>query len=371
MPYRLLPRLSSRFTPRAGLLTITAAASASARPSAAQTIASRGYASTANSKSGSSNTLFFLGLAGLGAAGGYYYYNTTQTVQTRPSPQAVQEKTKKVDYNQVYKDIAELLESNPDYDDGSYGPVLLRLAWHASGTYDKESKTGGSNGATMRFEPEALHGANNGLKVARDLLEKIHAKYPDISYGDLWTLAGVCAIQELGGPQIPWRPGRQDALSAESCTPDGRLPDAAKKEDHIRDIFYRMGFDDQEIVALTGAHVLGRCHPDRSGFEGPWQEAPTMFSNEYFKALTERKWVKKTLPHGGYQYVDKNNPDVMMLPAEIAMYNDKSFKKYFELYAKDQDKFYEDFAKAFKKLIELGVPFKGDEKEYVFEVINQ
>lgn len=96
-----------------------------------------------------------------------------------------------------------------------------------------------------------------------------------------------------------------------------------------------------------------------------------MFSNEYFKALTERKWVKKTLPHGGYQYVDKNNPDVMMLPAEIAMYNDKSFKKYFELYAKDQDKFYEDFAKAFKKLIELGVPFKGDEKEYVFEVINQ
>ena len=47
------------------------------------------------------------------------------------------------------------------------------------------------------FEPEATHGANNGLKVARDLLEKIHAKYPEISYGDLWTLAGVCAIQEL------------------------------------------------------------------------------------------------------------------------------------------------------------------------------
>ena len=47
------------------------------------------------------------------------------------------------------------------------------------------------------FEPEATHGANNGLKIARDLLEKIHAKYPEISYGDLWTLAGVCAIQEL------------------------------------------------------------------------------------------------------------------------------------------------------------------------------
>lgn len=43
-----------------------------------------------------------------------------------------------------------LLTRNYSYDDGSYGPVLLRLAWHASGTYDKDTKTGGSNGATMR-----------------------------------------------------------------------------------------------------------------------------------------------------------------------------------------------------------------------------
>ena len=52
-----------------------------------------------------------------------------------------------------------------------------------------------SNYATMRFEPEALHGANNGLNLARDLLEKVKAKHPWISYGDLWTLAGVCAVQ--------------------------------------------------------------------------------------------------------------------------------------------------------------------------------
>lgn len=90
------------------------------------------------------------------------------------------------------------------------------------------------------FKPEAGHGANNGLGVARDLLEKVHEKYPEISYGDLWTLAGVCAIQEAGGPTIPWRAGREDALQASSCTPDGRLPDATKKQDHIRDIFYRM-----------------------------------------------------------------------------------------------------------------------------------
>jgi hypothetical protein len=47
------------------------------------------------------------------------------------------------------------------------------------------------------FEPESAHAANNGLVIARDLMEKIHKKHPEISYGDLWTLAGVCAIQEL------------------------------------------------------------------------------------------------------------------------------------------------------------------------------
>lgn len=145
--------------------------------------------------------------------------------------------------------------------------VIVRLGWHASGTYDKETKTGGSNGATMRFAPESDHGANAGLKTARDLLQQVKDKHPWISYSDLWTLAAVAAIQEMGGPKIPWRPGRQDGDVA-ACTPDGRLPDASKEHKHLRDIFYRMGFNDQEIVALSGAHALGRCHTDRSGFVG-------------------------------------------------------------------------------------------------------
>ena len=74
---------------------------------------------------------------------------------------------------------------------------MLRLAWHASGTYNKDDKTGGSNKATMRFHPESQHGGNAGLGVARQKLEKIRQKYPDLSYGDLWTLAGVCAIQQM------------------------------------------------------------------------------------------------------------------------------------------------------------------------------
>lgn len=95
-----------------------------------------------------------------------------------------------------------------------------------------------------------------------------------------------------------------------------------------------------------------------------------MFTNGYFKALAERKWVKKSLENGGFQWVDKDNTDVMMLPAEIYMYNDKEFKKYFDLYAKDEEKFFKDFSVAFKKLIELGVPFKGDEKVYEFKPTN-
>lgn len=80
------------------------------------------------------------------------------------------------DYQTVYNYIAKLLEEHDEYDDGSYGPVVLRLAWHCSGTYDAESGTGGSNGATMRFDPESDHGANSGLAAARDFLEPVKGK---------------------------------------------------------------------------------------------------------------------------------------------------------------------------------------------------
>jgi len=97
----------------------------------------------------------------------------------------------------VYAAIAKILEEDPDFDDGSYGPIFVRLAWHASGTYDKKDNTGGSFKGTMRYEPEAKHGANNGLEIARAKLEKVKKQFPGISYGDLWTLAGVVAVQEM------------------------------------------------------------------------------------------------------------------------------------------------------------------------------
>ena len=141
----------------------------------------------------------------------------------------------------------------------------------------------------MRFAPEGDHGANAGLLAARDFLEPVKQQFPWITYSDLWILAGVCAFQEMQGPSIPWRPGRADR-DMSFCTPDGRLPDASKGQDHLRASFHRMGFDDREIVALSGAHALGRCHTARSGFEGPWTFSPTTLTNDYYKLLIEEKW---------------------------------------------------------------------------------
>jgi catalase (peroxidase I) len=258
----------------------------------------------------------------------------------------------KVDYNQVREDIKNILNKE-GYDDGSYGPVFIRLAWHAAGTYSKHDNTGGSDGSTMRFEPESAHGANAGLGVARSVLEKVKQKHPGITYADLWSLAGVVAIEQMGGPQVKWRPGRSDKDDAKHCTPDGRLPDAGKGPEHIRDIFGRMGFNDREIVALIGAHAVGRCHTDRSGYSGPWTNSPTVFSNDFFVQLLENKWTKKKW-NGPTQFEDPTG-NLMMLPADLALIEDPEFKKIVEEYAKDEDKFFKDFAAAFEKLSELGV----------------
>ncbi|GJN91269.1 hypothetical protein Rhopal_004288-T1 [Rhodotorula paludigena] len=322
----------------------------SALPHAARAGARRGYASAAPGK-GSNNGLIFGLLGATAVGGGLYLYarpdpNDARTVKDAASP-------KQVDYQAVYNAIAESLEDEK-YDDGSYGPVLVRLAWHCSGTYDKNTGNGGSNGATMRFAPEANHGANAGLEHARNHLEKIKQRFPEITYSDLWTLAGVVAIQELGGPYVPWRAGRKDG-NVENCTPDGRLPDGDKGADHIRHIFYRMGMDDKEIVALSGAHALGRCHTDRSGFDGPWQYAPTTFSNEYFRLLFDEKWQERKW-NGPPQFENKTDKSLMMLRTDMALTTDPAFRKYSEKYSKDEGAFFSDFSSAFSKLLHLGVP---------------
>ncbi|KAJ3214106.1 cytochrome c peroxidase [Dinochytrium kinnereticum] len=259
-------------------------------------------------------------------------------------------------YDAVKSDIKAILEK-PGWDDGSLGPVFVRLAWHASGTYSKKDGSGGSDGATMRFKPESNDGANAGLEHARAFLEPIKKKHAWISYADLWTLAGVTAVEAMGGPVIPWKGGRTDKdekkVTVKDIPPNGRLPDAAQGAQHIRDVFYRMGFTDRDIVALSGAHTLGRCHTDRSGYVGPWTNTPDRFSNQYFKLLTTVEWKKKKWD-GPEQYADPDD-ELMMLPTDMALIWDPKFKPICEEYAKDKEVFFKDFAAAFGKLLELGV----------------
>ncbi|GMM51000.1 cytochrome-c peroxidase [Starmerella bacillaris] len=257
-------------------------------------------------------------------------------------------------YAAVAKSIISILPRK-DYDDESLGPLLVRLAWHSCATYDMATNTGGSNGATMRFRMEADDEGNSGLETGRMFLEPIKRQYPWISYADLWILAGCVSIKALGGPKIKWRPGRVDFVDESLTPPNGRLPIASKGSDHVRNVFYRMGFNDQEIVCLMGAHNLGRTHPNRSGYDGPWVTNPIKFSNEFYKLLMTNDWQYTSSPTGRMQYYN-HDKSLMMLPSDMVLVQDKKFRKYVKIYALDKQRFFNDFALAFHKLNELGVP---------------
>ncbi|KAL4144638.1 hypothetical protein PRNP1_013764 [Phytophthora ramorum] len=257
--------------------------------------------------------------------------------------------SKKKQPNAIPVDLAAIKEEIVEiFDEDNYmGPTMVRLAWHSSGSYSKErGGSGGSTGGTIRLA-----------------LEKVKKNHPEISYADLYILAGVTMIEEMGGPEIPFRLGRPDAKSGKepTQTPDDRLPNADmgtkdKTTQHVRDVFYRMGFDDRDIVALVGAHAIGRCYPTRSGYSGPWTNAEWTFSNEFFRELLENKWTVKKW-NGPMQYEDPTGK-LMMLPADLVLIQDPQFKKYVELYAKDEDLWFKDFSKAFVKLTENGVKFQ-------------
>lgn len=212
-------------------------------------------------------------------------------------------------------------------------PIMLRLAWHDAGTYDVNTKTGGPNGS-IRNEHELSHGANNGLKIAINFCEEVKAKHPKITYADLYQLAGVVAVEVTGGPTIDFVPGRKDSLESPE---EGRLPDAKQGVPHLKDIFYRMGLSDKEIVALSGGHTLGKAHADRSGFDGPWTREPLKFDNSYFVELLKGE-----------------SEGLLKLPTDNALLEDSAFRSYVELYAKDEDAFFKDYAESHKKLSELG-----------------
>ncbi|CAM9832630.1 unnamed protein product, partial [Scytosiphon promiscuus] len=155
-------------------------------------------------------------------------------------------------------------------------PIMIRLAWHDAGTFNKDStigwpRQGGANGS-IRFEPEINHGANAGLTTALQLLKPVKKKFEEVGWADLMQMASAVAVEVAGGPVIDMKYGRKDAEKPEDCVDEGNLPagnkpfpDADNAQDHLRNVFYRMGFGDEGIVALSGAHTLGRAFKDRSG----------------------------------------------------------------------------------------------------------
>ncbi|CAN1771291.1 L-ascorbate peroxidase 3 [Linum perenne] len=247
------------------------------------------------------------------------------TVPTMAFPLVDADYLKEVD--KTRRDLRALIASK------NCAPIMLRLAWHDAGTYDKNTKTGGPNGS-IRNDEELAHGANSGLKIALDFCEEVKAKHPKITYADLFQLAGVVAVEVTGGPTIDFVPGRK---VCERGFILHILVNFVLGSIHLKDVFHRMGLSDKDIVALSGGHTLGKAHSNRSGFDGPWTKEPLKFDNTYFVELLKGE-----------------TEGLLKLPTDNALLDDPAFRPFVELYAKDEDVFFKDYAVAHKKLSELG-----------------
>lgn len=253
-----------------------------------------------------------------------------------------------LNYDHLVADLEKLISAK------NCGPIMIRLSWHDAGVFNGAD---GCPNAAMRLAGSGEHslGANAGLpEVALALLGPITEKYVPrlISHADLWALAANVSIKAMGGPEIPTRFGRLDAHHASDgvSSADGRLPDGDKDANHIRGIFGPKGFEDRDMVALSGAHTVGMCHGDRSGFEGPWTDDKLLFDNSYFKDLLQKPWTKETNRHGKPQY---RSGETMMLTTDMALVEDPAFKQHVERYAADQKSWFDDFAKAWVRLQEF------------------
>jgi len=280
-------------------------------------------------------------------------------------------------------------------DKNNCAPIMVRLAWHDSGNFDKSisewPSCGGAN-ASIRFEPEIDFPANAGLPKALNFLKPLKAKYPAVSWADLIQMASACAIEATGGPKIPMRYGRVDAADGSACPePTSRgtshsagLPDPAPPfpcgaqdpATHLRNIFNRMGFEDEGIVALSGAHTLGRAFHERSGTtEHGYGDAK---ASKYTKSACPvrhdgkegvgmaggKAWTKNWLSFDNsyYQYLQRgHDDDLLWFPTDAALHKDDKFKPYFEKFAASQDSFFEAYCRAHKKLSELGSKFEPAE----------
>jgi cytochrome c peroxidase len=266
-----------------------------------------------------------------------------------------------VDFERLRLDIKDILDNpvDPFFDDGSLAPIVLRLSFHSASHYDGEtSPHGGTNGATMRFEPERSYHENRGLELARESLEPLLEQY-SISASDLWVLSGYVAVETLGGPRIDFRAGREDAPRGDDlCPPEERMPAWDDGSDALRQKFAKMGINDRDIVALMGGHSVGKSHCENSGFPYKnWDFSPVDFDNAYYQFLLDDIWIPDTVAgnDGDGELRFYYSRGWIMLETDMILKEDPLFRPYVEEYAEDEAKWHADFAAAFKKITELGL----------------
>ncbi len=128
----------------------------------------------------------------------------------------------KIDYDALKRDIKQFLTTSVDWwpsDYNNYGPQMIRMAWHAAGTYRIADGRGGAGTAMQRFAPISSWWDNGNTDKSRRLLQPIKHKYGNgLSWGDLMILTGNCALEIMGLPTYGFGGGRLDAWEADNST---------------------------------------------------------------------------------------------------------------------------------------------------------
>ncbi|OPF64673.1 catalase/peroxidase HPI [Hydrogenophaga sp. H7] len=228
---------------------------------------------------------------------------------------------RKLDFKALKKDLADLMTQSQDWwpaDYGHYGGLMIRLAWHAAGTYRTADGRGGANTGNQRFAPLNSWPDNGNLDKGRRLLWPIKQKYGNaISWADLFILAGNVAMETMGFKTFGFAGGRPDIWAPEEDIywgaekewlatsdkpnsrysgerdlenplaavqmgliyvnpqgPDGK-PDPVASGKDVRETFARMAMNDYETVALVaGGHTFGKMHgAGDAALVGPEPEA--------------------------------------------------------------------------------------------------